>query len=112
MTNNQPPTRTDEERNRALELAMKARRERTRLKQFMKAGKVPVAEALDNEYARRIPVRQFLMSVPGIGAVKAEQIMLALDIAPTRRVGGLGTRQREALLSLEENGWDPALYRK
>lgn len=111
MTNN-PPSQTDEERSRALELAMQARRERTRLKQYMKAGKVSIAEALDNEYARRIPVRQLLASVPGIGASKAERIMLALHIAPNRRVGGLGSRQRDALLSLEENGWNPALYRQ
>lgn len=113
MTKNElPPTLTDEERSRALELAMQARRERTRLKQYMKAGRVSLADALGEECARRLPVRQLIASVPGIGVSKAERIMLALHIAQNRRAGGLGPRQREALLALEESGWDPALYRK
>ncbi len=39
-----------------------------------------------------------LECVPGIGAVRAERIMTALQIAPSRRVQGLGERQRAALL--------------
>lgn len=106
------PTLTDEERSRALELAMKARHERTRLKQYMKAGRISLADALNEECAQRLPVRQLLASIPGIGTAKAERIMCAYHIAQNRRVAGLGPRQRKALLTLEESGWDPALYRE
>lgn len=106
------PTLTDADRKRALELAMKARHERTRLKQYMKAGRVSLADALDDSCAQRLPVRQLLASIPGIGTAKAERIMSAYHIAQNRRVAGLGPRQREALLKLEESGWDPALYRE
>lgn len=112
MIKNQPPALTDAERREALARAMGARIERARLKQYLKAGKLSLADALDDECAQRLPVRQLLASVPGIGVSKAERIMLAFNIAANRRVRGLGPRQREALLSLEESGWDPALYRK
>lgn len=110
--NNGVPKLTEEERRSALDRAMKVRRERARLKQYMKAGKVSLAEALDTDCAKRLPVKQLLASIPGIGVSKAERIMRTLHIEPTRRVGGLGPRQRAALLSLENSGWDPALYRK
>lgn len=99
------PELTDDERRRNLERAMEARRARAELKQYVKAGKLSLAEALDDSRASRLTVRQLLMSVPGIGAKKAGRIMLACGIAPSRRVNGLGPRQREALLSMQENGW-------
>lgn len=112
MSNSGLPKLTNEERLRALEYAGEVRCARAQIKQYMKAGKLSLAEALDDERARRIPVRQLIASVPGIGPAKAERIMIALRIAANRRVKGLGPRQREALLSLEESGWDPALYRR
>jgi hypothetical protein len=33
-----------------------------------------------------------------VGKVKAQEIMTELEIAPTRRLRGLGDRQRKALL--------------
>ena len=39
-----------------------------------------------------------LESLPGVGKVKAQEIMTELEIAPTRRLRGLGDRQRKALL--------------
>ncbi len=35
--------------------------------------------------------------MPGVGKVRAQQIMERLDIAPTRRLRGLGANQRRAL---------------
>jgi hypothetical protein len=40
--------------------------------------------------------------MPAYGPVKARRLMGELDIAPTRRIRGLGPRQREALLSVFE----------
>lgn len=110
MSNNAVPHLTTEERRRYLKCAEEARRSRAQLRQYMKAGNITLAEALDDTRAKRLPVRQLLASVPGIGTAKAERIMLALHIAPNRRVGGLGSRQRAALLALEQSGWDPSLY--
>jgi len=50
-------------------------------------------------------VTSLLQSVPGIGASKAVVIMRLYRIPKGRRVGGLGIRQREALVALERNGW-------
>ena len=36
--------------------------------------------------------------LPKVGKVKAQEIMTELEIAPTRRLRGLGDRQRKALL--------------
>jgi len=38
-----------------------------------------------------------LESMPGVGKVRAKQIMERLGIAESRRVRGLGTNQRSAL---------------
>ena len=35
--------------------------------------------------------------MPGVGKVRAQRIMERLEISPSRRVRGLGSKQREAL---------------
>lgn len=42
-------------------------------------------------------VRELLTSVPGLGPTRAERAMEQLGIAASKRVGGLGIRQREKL---------------
>ncbi|QEO10119.1 guanylate kinase [Protaetiibacter larvae] len=42
-------------------------------------------------------VRELLTSIPGIGATRVARIMAELGIADAKRVGGLGSRQRERL---------------
>ena len=46
-----------------------------------------------------VRVSWLLESVPGIGCVRAERLMSDLRIAPSRRVQGLGERQRAALIA-------------
>jgi ribosomal protein S13 len=36
--------------------------------------------------------------MPGVGKVRAQRIMERLEISPSRRVRGLGSKQREALV--------------
>ena len=43
-------------------------------------------------------VSTVLESLPGVGKVRAQKIMEELDISATRRVRGLGSKQRELLL--------------
>jgi ribosomal protein S13 len=44
-------------------------------------------------------VSTVLESLPGVGKVRAQKIMEELDISATRRVRGLGSKQRELLLT-------------
>ncbi len=44
-------------------------------------------------------VSALLEALPKVGKVKAQEIMTELEIAPTRRLRGLGDRQRKALLT-------------
>lgn len=102
---NHLPNLSSEERAHALELAMQARRRYAALKARVKSGELTFTDAMDEEDAKRILVTSLLQSVPGIGASKAVVIMRLYRIPKGRRVGGLGIRQREALIALEKNGW-------
>lgn len=42
-------------------------------------------------------VRELLSSIAGLGPIRVQKVMQQLGIAETKRVGGLGTRQRRAL---------------
>ena len=43
-------------------------------------------------------VSMLLESIPGYGKAKAAKLMDELEISPSRRIKGLGIRQREELL--------------
>ena len=101
---NHLPNLSSEERAHALELAMQARRRYAALKARVKSGELTFTDAMEED-AKRILVTSLLQSVPGIGASKAVVIMRLYRIPKGRRVGGLGIRQREALVALERNGW-------
>ncbi|MFJ8884499.1 integration host factor, actinobacterial type [Streptomyces sp. NPDC102402] len=45
------------------------------------------------------PVRRRLEALPSIGKIRASQILSEFGISETRRIQGLGTRQRERLLA-------------
>ena len=40
-----------------------------------------------------------LEALPGVGKVRATKLMEKLEISPTRRVRGLGAKQRAALIA-------------
>lgn len=73
---NHLPNLSDKERAHALELAMKARKRRAVLKARMKSGELAFTDALNEEDAKRIEVVSLLKCVPGIGASKAEAIVM------------------------------------
>lgn len=102
---NDVPKLTDEQRAAAMNRAMEVRRERAALKARVKAGMLPLAEAMEEECAKGMRVIQLLCNVPGIGRAHAERMMKDFGIAPNRKVGGLGCRQREHLLSVSEDSW-------
>ena len=102
------PPLTPEERAAALEKAARARKERAEVKNRLKRGSVTLPEILmqsqTDDVIGRMKVSALLESLPGIGKVRAKQIMGRLGIAESRRVRGLGTNQRDAICGIEE--WD------
>ncbi|KAB7758380.1 integration host factor [Mycolicibacterium mucogenicum DSM 44124] len=96
------PQLTDEQRAAALEKAAAARRARAELKDRLKRGgtnlKQVLTDAETDEVLGKMKVSALLEALPKVGKVKAQEIMTELEIAPTRRLRGLGDRQRKALL--------------
>ena len=96
------PQLTDEQRAAALEKAAAARRARAELKDRLKRGgtnlKQVLKDAESDEVLGKMKVSALLEALPKVGKVKAQEIMTELEIAPTRRLRGLGDRQRKALL--------------
>lgn len=97
------PQLTEEQRAAALEKAAAARRARAELKERLKRGgttlKDVLAAADTDETLGKMKVAALLEALPGVGKVRAQQIMERLEIASSRRLRGLGERQRKALLS-------------
>ncbi|AZQ76522.1 integration host factor [Flaviflexus ciconiae] len=98
------PSLSPEQRQAALEKAAIARKRRADLKKSLKAGETRLSEVLtlakEDEIVAKLRVSALLESMPGIGTAKARQIMDRTGISPSRRVGGLGPHQREALITL------------
>ena len=96
------PKLTDEQRKEALAKAAEARKARAELKEQLKRGDISLKEVLakasSDEIIGKTKVSALLESLPKVGKVKAKEIMDELEIAQTRRLRGLGDRQRRALL--------------
>ncbi|WGX94389.1 integration host factor, actinobacterial type [Nocardioides sp. L-11A] len=95
------PPLTPEQRQAALEKAAAARRERAEVKNRLKNSGASIREVLQqgqvNEVIGKMKVLDLLQSVPGLGKVRARQVMERLGIAESRRVRGLGAKQVAAL---------------
>lgn len=96
-----------EQRAQALAKAAQARRIRAELKQMLKSGEVTLRQVLersgDSQALAKMRVSEVLTAMPAYGPVKAQRLMEELEIASSRRLGGLGTRQRAALLAAFED---------
>lgn len=96
------PQLTDEQRAAALKKAAEARKARAELREKLKRGgtdlKQVLKDAETDETLGKMKVSALLVSLPKVGKVKAKEIMEQLEIAETRRIRGLGDRQRRALL--------------
>jgi DNA uptake protein ComE-like DNA-binding protein len=96
------PTLTPEQRQQALAKAAEARKRRAEVKAELKSGKRTLADVLKmsekDDTIGKMKVSNVLESLPGVGKVRAQKIMEELDISATRRVRGLGSKQREQLL--------------
>lgn len=97
----QPPEISPEQRRAALEKAKAVRRERAEVKSRLKRSGASIgaviAERGSSEVVAKMRVVDLLESMPGVGKVRAKQIMERLQIAESRRVRGLGAKQVAAL---------------
>ncbi|WP_137121985.1 integration host factor, actinobacterial type [Segeticoccus rhizosphaerae] len=97
------PPLTPEQRADALAKAAIARRERAAVKNRLKYAqgslKDVIAEGKDNDVVGKMKVSALLESMPGVGRVRARQIMEEVGISESRRVRGLGANQIAALLT-------------
>lgn len=98
------PELTDEQRRENLRRAAKARHEKAGMLHALKDGKVTLSEVLDDPRAERIRVDALIRALPGYGRSRSEGLMVKLGIARSRRVKGLGVRQRKALLEAVGDG--------
>ncbi|NHC45989.1 integration host factor, actinobacterial type [Motilibacter aurantiacus] len=95
------PPLTPEQRAAALEKAAAVRRARSEVKSRLKHSGASLGEVIatgqEDDVVGKMKVSALLESMPGVGKVRAKQIMERLGIAETRRVRGLGANQVAAL---------------
>lgn len=97
------PQLTPEQRADALAHSAVARRERAAVKNRLKYAQGSLSEVIadgkNNDVIGKMKVSALLESMPGVGRVRARQIMDEVGIAETRRVRGLGNNQIAALIA-------------
>lgn len=96
-----PPVLTEEQRRQALAKAAVARRKRAEVKEALKNGRTSLQDLLlktADEVVGKLKVSAVLESLPGVGKVRARKIMERLEISESRRMRGLGAKQKDALL--------------
>lgn len=99
MTAAPPPV----DRAAASRAAVAARRARAEVKRAISTGERSTIDVLDasadpaNAAEHSLRVTNFLLSIPHIGQTKMTRILEQLAISPSKRLGGLGVKQRERL---------------
>jgi hypothetical protein len=95
------PPLTPEQRSANLQKAAEARRARAEIKAKLKHSGTTLREVLvsaeTDEVIGKMKVSAVLEAMPGVGRVRAARIMEKLEISPSRRLRGLGAKQRESL---------------
>lgn len=95
------PLLTPEQRQANLEKAAASRRERAEVKNRLKHSGASLTDVLkqgqDNDVIAKMRVVDLLQAMPGLGKVRARQLMERLNISESRRVRGLGAKQIAAL---------------
>ena len=95
-----PPRLTDEQRSAALAKAAEVRTARAAVKARLKNHSMTLNDVLasDDPLIGGIKVLSVLESLPKVGKVKARRLMDDIGIAHNRKIQGLGSQQRAALL--------------
>jgi hypothetical protein len=94
---------SDEQRRQALAKAAEARRTRAEVKELLKTGSLRLSElferADEDDLLAGLKVESLIAAMPGTGKIKAKRLMESIGIAENRRIRGLGSKQKEALLA-------------
>jgi hypothetical protein len=96
-----PPQLSEEQRREALAKAAEARKKRAQVKEALRNGQTNLRELLAktaDEIVGKMKVSSVLEALPGVGKVRARKIMERIEISVTRRMRGLGSKQKDALL--------------
>jgi hypothetical protein len=94
------PEMTPEQRAAALEKARIVRAKRSEITNKLAIGALTPAAVLDmadDPVVGRMKVKAFVSALPGYGKVKTEKLMVELGIPESRRIQGLGSKQKENL---------------
>ena len=97
------PPLSEEQRRQARHAATEARRRRADVKDALRTGQRSLAEVLalaeEDDVVAHTKVKDVLRCLPRVGDVRAEAVMERLQIAPNRRLRGLGRHQSAALIA-------------
>ena len=98
-----PPVLTPQQRADALAKAAASRKRRAEVKSKIKSGDYTIDTVLElaqnDDAVAKMKVIALLESMPGVGKIRAENLMERIGIASSRRLRGLGPNQLSALLS-------------
>lgn len=96
------PNLTKDQRLINLDRAMDARRRRAAVLSRVRTGDMTVPEVLElaesDERISRMSALTLLKAVPGYGLKRSQAVLAKLHIAESRRLRGLGEKQRAALI--------------
>lgn len=100
------PELSAQDRAAASAAALAARRRRAEVKERLASGEMTIPDVLSladgDKSLAKMRVLDLLEAIPRIGPVRAQAIMEQLDIASSRRLRGLGERQRRGLTEFFE----------
>ena len=95
---------TDEERAAALAKAGAARRARAEMKELLSTGSMTLAEvfatAEEDDIIAGTKIYPVVVAMPGMGKVTTKRLFEEHGISETRRIRGLGSRQKQLLVDL------------
>ena len=102
-----PPLLTEDDRARAREKALIARRSRARLKTELRVGDLAFVDVVKlarsegdlGQAAGRLRIGDVLLSLPGVGQARADAILVSAGVSGQRRLRGLGHQQINRLIS-------------
>lgn len=98
------PEMSDEQRTAALEKAAEARRARAEMKALLSTGSMTLAEvfarAEEDDIIAGTKIYPVVVALPGMGKITTKRLFEEHGISETRRIRGLGSRQKELLVDL------------
>jgi hypothetical protein len=98
------PQMSDEQRAAALAKAAEARRVRAEMSHLLKTGTLTLSEVFEradtDDIVAGTKITKVILSLPGMGKVSTKRLLEEHEIDESRRIRGLGSRQRRVLLEL------------